>query len=196
MNTAPLLAVDGLGKAFDGLIANRDISFSEWLHPFASAPKASVSFNRLFSDVNYCPVLNDNADMTNYWQVGGGVVMSPTAKFTATIRAYNTFIDKTFDWPLYVDVPHSAAFPSGRRPVLPWFSFLTEESSNNLGFSIDTILKYAYSKDLTFLMYYGHLFAGDGVKDGGYVSYYGTMMNGGTDKKDADYVFLWAILKF
>ncbi|MBP2299295.1 ABC transporter ATP-binding protein [Azospirillum picis] len=28
MNTAPLLAVDGLGKAFQGLVANRDISFT------------------------------------------------------------------------------------------------------------------------------------------------------------------------
>lgn len=175
---------------------NRDVSFSDWMHPFSAAPKASVSFNRLFSDVNYCPVLNDNADMTNYWQVGGGVVMSPTKKLTATVRAYNTFVDKTFDWPLSVDVPHSAAFPSGRMPVAPGLSFLTQKSSNNLGFSLDTILKYAYSKDLTLLMYYGHLFAGEGVRDGAYMSYYGTMMNGGFDKKDADYVFLWAILKF
>ena len=112
------------------------------------------------------------------------------------LRAYNTFADKTFDWPMYASVPHSDAFPAGRMPLFPGLSFLTEKSSNNLGFSIDTILKYAYSKDLTLLLYYGHLFAGDGVRDGAYVSFYGTMTNGGTDKKDADYAFLWAILKF
>jgi hypothetical protein len=175
---------------------NRDVSFSEWLHPYSTKPQASVSFNRLFSDINYCPVINDNADMSNFWQVGGGVAMSPTDKLSVTLRAYNTFADKTFDWPLYASVARSGTFPSGRFPLVPWLSFLTEKSDNNLGFSIDTIIRYAYSKDLTLLLYYGHLFTGQGLRDGAFVSYYGTMMNGGLDKEDADYVFAWAILKF
>ena len=174
---------------------NRDVSFADWLNPL-SPPKASVSFNRLFSDINYCPVINDNADMSNFWQVGGGVSVSPTEKFNATLRLYNTFADKTFDWPVYANVPRSAAFPTGRMPIDPAHSYRTVESSNNLGFSIDTILRYAYNSNLTFLLYYGHLFTGQGLRDGAYISYYGTMMNGGTDKRDADYVFLWAILKF
>lgn len=140
-------------------------------------PVASVSFNRLFGDINYCPVVNDNADLTNYWQIGGGVTMSPTEKFTAILRAYNTFVDKTFVWQQDDDGD--------------WI-----KPSDNLGFSLDTILKYNYSKDLTLILYYGHLFTGEGAKDGAYVSYYGTMMNGGLNDKDADYVFGWAILKF
>jgi opacity protein-like surface antigen len=175
---------------------NRDLSFQDWLHPLKAEPRASVSFNRLFSDINYCPVINDNADMTNYWQVGGGVSMAPTDKLAVTVRAYNTFADKTFDWPIYREVPRTDAFPAGRRPIAPFLSFLTKGSDNNLGFSIDTIIRYAYSKDLTLLLYYGHLFTGQGLRDGAFVNFYGTMMNGGLDDHDADYVFAWAILKF
>jgi len=175
---------------------NRSVSHDDFLNGFATAPTASVSFNRLFSDINYCPVINDNADMSNYWQVGGGVSMNPTDKLAWTVRAYNTFVDKTFDWPEYEEVDRSLTYPSGRRPIHPGLSYLTTKSDHNLGFSIDTILRYAYSKELTLLLYYGHLFTGQGLRDGAFVSYYGTMMNGGIDDEDADYVFLWAILKF
>jgi len=175
---------------------DRDISFTEWLNPFHK-PKASVSFNRLFSDINYCPVINDNADLTNFRQLGGGVTMTPTEKLWWAVRAYNTWADEPFSWPAYFEVPQNRwLFPTGRVPFAPGLSFWDEEGDDNLGFSMDTILKYTYSSNLTFLLYYGHLFAGDGLKDGHYISYYGTMMNGGLDDKDADYVFLWSILKF
>jgi len=186
------------GNWFEGQ-DNRDLSYEDWLHPFRP-PRASVSFNRLFSDTNYCPVINDNADLSNYWMVGGGVSMAPTEKLGVTVRAYNTFVDKPFDWPLYENVPRSAEFPTGRRPISTLFgpppTYLDKESDTNLGLTIDTIWRYAYSKELTLLFYYGHLFTGQGLRDGAFISYYGTMMNGGLDDRDADYVFLWAILKF
>ncbi len=175
---------------------NRSVSYADWMHPVSSFANASVSFNRLFSDVNYCPVINDNADMSNYWQVGGGVTMAPTDKLTVILRMYNTFADGTFDWPVYEKVPRSAMFPTGRRPTDPAHPYRTVDSDNNLGFSVDTIWKYNWSANLTFFLYYGHLFTGEGLRDGAYVSYYGTMMNGGLNQKDADYVFWWAILKF
>ena len=173
---------------------NRDVSFWEWLNPF-DVGKASVSFNRLFSDMNFCPVINDNADMTNYYQVQGGVTMSPTEKLFVLLRAYNTWVDEPFDWPAYIEVGRRWA-PGGRLPIAPGLSFWTEESDDNLGFSLDMVLKYQYSPDLTFMFYYGHLFAGDGLRDGAYVNSYGNMFNGGIDDDDADYVFWWAILKF
>jgi len=175
---------------------NRDISFWDWVNPF-QRPEASVSFNRLFGDKNYCPVLNDNADMTNYWQVGGGVTMAPTEKLAWIVRAYNTWVDETFDWPAYLSVPKTRWWiPTGRLLIAPPLSFWTKESDDNLGFSVDTILKYSYNSNLTFLLYYGHLFPGDGVRDGAYINWYGNMMNGGIDDNGADYVFWWTILKF
>ncbi len=183
------------GVYFDGE-DNRDVSFWEYLNPLRK-PEASVSFSRLFSDVNYCPVINDNADMSNFWQVGGGVTMTPTEKLWASVRAYNTWVVDPFDWPAYINVTARRWWiPTGRMVIAPFLPFWDKESDDNLGFSLDTILKYSYSKDLTFFLYYGHLFAGDGLRDGAYMNGYGTIMNGGLDKKDADYVFWWAILNF
>lgn len=183
------------GVYYDGE-DNRDVNFWEWLNPWRK-PKASISFNRLFSDINYCPVINDNADLSNFWQVGGGVTMTPTEKLTVILRAYNTWTVEPFAWPAYINVPARRWWiPTGRMPIAPGLSFWDEEGDDNLGFSVDTILKYAYSKDLTLFLYYGHLFTGDGLRDGAYTSFYGTMMNGGLDDQDADYVFWWAILKF
>lgn len=178
---------------------NRDLSFWDWLNPF-DRPKASVSFNRLFSDINYCPVVNDNADMSNYYQATLGVTMTPTEKLWMSFRAYNTWADKTFDWPAYINVPRIRAFgppwKSGRLPIAGALSFWDEEGDSNIGFSLDGIIKYNYSANLTLFLYYGHLFPGEGAQDGAFVSAYGTMMNGGLNDKDADYVFWWAILKF
>lgn len=186
------------GVYYDG-DDNRDVSFWEWLSPF-SKPQASISFNRLFSDINYCPVINDNADMTNFWQVGGGVTMTPTEKLWVAVRAYNTWAVEPFDWPAYINVPAirwwTVPVPSGRLPIAPNWSFWDTEGDTNLGFSLDTIIKYSYSADLTFLLYYGHLWPGDGLRDGVYTASYGTVMNGGLDDQGADYIFWWAILKF
>jgi len=168
---------------------NRDISFLEWLNPFSQA-EASVSFNRLFSDVNYAPVINDNADMTNFWQVNAGVTMTPTEKTWVMLRANNTWAVETFDWPVYFEVGNR------RIPFAPIFPFWTKESDDNLGLSAEIIAKYNYTEDLSLLLYYGHLWPGDGLRDGAYVNSYGTVMNGGLNDKDADYVFFWTLLKF
>lgn len=168
---------------------NRDISFLEWLSPF-NKPQASVSFNRLFSDTNYAPVINDNGDMSNFYQINLGVTMTPTEKTWVMLRANQTWADKTFEWPAYVKLG------PWRVPIAPNLPWWTMESSNDLGISTEMIAKYNYSKDLTFLLYYGHLFTGEGLADGSYMNRNGTMFNGGSSDKDANYVFLWSILKF
>jgi hypothetical protein len=46
------------------------------------------------------------------------------------------------------------------------------------------------------MIYYGHLFAGQGLIDGNYSEGFGNQYIGGSAKDDADYAFWWAILKF
>ncbi|HOZ48979.1 MAG TPA: alginate export family protein, partial [Candidatus Hydrogenedentes bacterium] len=45
---------------------HRDLSFGQWLNPF-DAPEASVSFNRLFSDVSYSVFLDEMGELSNFW---------------------------------------------------------------------------------------------------------------------------------
>ncbi len=172
---------------------NRDLTFWEWLgsqvNPFYEG-KASVSFNRLFSDINYCPALQDNAWMTNFKQIRGGVAVKPTDKLWVMLRLQSVWTDEPFDLPVYFDigkyrVPLTAAFP--------WW---TKEADDHQGYSTCVVARYAYSQDLTFLLYWGHMFTGDGARDGSYTYFNGTSFAGGTADDDADYAFFWVIVKF
>lgn len=178
-----------IGGAHFGGEDNRDISFFDWLNPF-SRPDASISFSRLFSDTNYAPVMQDNGEMSNFNQIRFGVNLTPTEKISVMLRAQQIWADATFDWPTHV------RFGKYRYPIAPALSFWTQESSDDLGFEIDAVLKYQYSKDLLFSFYWGHLFTGEAMRDGNYVLGYGNQFNGGTAKSDADYVLWWATLKF
>ena len=157
---------------------NRDRSFLEWLNPLYK-PEASVSFNRLFSDKNYVPVINDNGWMSNFYMLLGGVTVKPTEKVTVYSALSRSWIDEPFDSPVL--------------PGLPWW---TKENSDDLGWEWATYVRYTYSKDLWFLLYYNHLFADDGLTDGGYSQFNGTQFHGGSSDDDADYVFWMAVLKF
>ncbi|MCX5769467.1 MAG: alginate export family protein [Candidatus Hydrogenedentes bacterium] len=168
---------------------NRDVSFLEWLNPL-DKPQASVSFNRLFSDLNYAPVLQDNGEMSNFKQIRGGVTVTPTEKLWIMLRLQNMWANGTFDWPVNWRVGRF------RWPLAPIFDFWTQESDDNMGFHADTIIRYTYNSNLTFIVYYGHLWAGDAVRDGNYVLGFGNQFHGGVAKEDADYTFFWSILKF
>ncbi len=124
------------------------------------------SFNRLFTDTNYCPVLQDNGDMSNFNQIRAGMVVNPMDKVSVTLRAQQLWADQA--WP---------------------------GSSNNLGFHLDTVVKYQYSQDLLLMLYYGHLFSGDALSEGNFVHSYGNAFDRGRDNDDADYAFLMLSLK-
>ena len=168
---------------------NREVSFAEWLNPF-SRPKASVSFNRLFTDTNYCPVLQDNGDMSNFNQVRVGVNLVPTEKLSVMLRAQQLWADKAFAWPV------NWQFGRFRIPIAPGLSFWDEDSSKNLGIQGDTIIRYAYSKDFSIVIYAGHLWGGEGRADGNYIHSNGTGFTGGSVADQATYAFWMAILKF
>lgn len=132
------------------------------------------SFNRLFSDTNYCPVVQDNGDMSNFAQVRYGVVFNPLDKVAVTLRGQNLWATET--------VPGSDSY---------------------IGTQLDTIIKYQYSKDLMVLFYYGHLFNGDSPKNGNYIHSYGNSSDMGLmstttttgSNEDADYMFWMLSLK-
>jgi len=178
-----------LGGAYFSGEDNRDTSFLEWLNPF-DQPKASTAFNRLFSDLNYAPVLQDNGEMSNFRQIRGGFTLTPTEKLWVLVRLQNMWANDTFDWPVHWRVN------KWRFPIAPVLSFWDDASDDNMGFHADTVIRYSYNKNLTFIVYYGHLWAGDAVKDGNYVLGFGNSFHGGTAKEDADYAFFWTILRF
>src|SRR5690606_23735702 len=72
-----------LGGAYFEGEDNRDVSFWDWLDPF-DEPEASISFNRLFPGRPYSPILEIGQDMSNFWQIRGGVALKPSERVTAT----------------------------------------------------------------------------------------------------------------
>ena len=168
---------------------NRDISFWDWLNPFYR-PTAGPSFNRLFSDKNYMPIINDNGWLSNVMQVQAGVELQPTEKIRLHVHVAKDWIDEPFNRPVSWDI-------GGRRiPIAPLLSFWTEKGSDDLGWEVAAWMKYNYSQDLSFLLYGSYLWAGDGLTDGAFIQFNGTQFNGGTDDDDAAYVFFMALLKF
>lgn len=168
---------------------NRDISFTDWLNPFYR-PKASVSFNRLFSDKNYMPTINDNGWVSNVWQVQLGVEVKPTEKIVLHFHGAYDGVVAPFDPPASFD------FQGRRIPIAPALSFWTDEGSSDLGWELAAWMKYSYSKDLYFLLYGNYMFVGDGLSDGAFIQFNGTDFTGGSDDEDAGYVFWMAVLKF
>ncbi len=165
------------GAYFDG-DDNRDISFLEWLNPFYR-PEASVAFNRLFSDKNYMPVVNDNGWMSNFAQIQAGVEVQPLEKVRIHLHGARDWVVAPFDF-----------------PVLPGLPFWTREGSDDIGWEVAAWLKYDYSDSLWFLFYGNYLWVDDGLTDGAFVQFNGTDFSGGSDDDDAGYVFWMAVLKF
>lgn len=168
---------------------NRDITFWDWLNPFDS-PQASVSFNRLFSPTNTCPVAFDNGCLTNVQFVRAGVKFKPTEKISADVFGGYFEVVEPFDMP--------KRFKIGRFfvPVAPALSFWTEELDNELGWTAGTLWKYDYNENLSFLLWYDHLWPGEGLTGGSYIFNYGLLNGGGTDDDQADYAFLMTHLRF
>lgn len=180
--------VFAFGNYFQGH-DNRDISFWDWLNPFYK-PDASVSFNRLFSDINHLPVVNDNGWLSNFAQAGLGVEIQPTEAVRLHFHVAKDWIVAPFDYPV------SFKLGKFRVPIAPALSFWTEEGSDDIGWEVAFWAKYNYSPDLYFLLYYNHLFTGEGLARGAFIQFNGTDFSGGTDDEDADYVFLMSVLKF
>ncbi len=176
------------GVFFEGQ-DNRDITFGEWLNPFYR-PKASVSFNRLFTEKNYMPVVNDNSWLSNFYQANIGLELQPTPKLRLHAHVAKNWIHKPFN------PPKSIRFGGRRIPIAPTLSFWTDDGSDDIGWEVAAWVRYQYSEDLWFMLYGNYLWPGSGLTDGAFMHFYGTEFSGGSAKKNAGYLLWLAALKF
>lgn len=184
---SPRLVV--FGSYFQGH-DNRDITFWDWINPFYK-PEASLSFNRLFSQINHMQTVNDTGGVvSNFAQAGVGIEAKPMEKISLHFHVAKDWIVAPFDPPV--------TFRLGRFriPIAPALSFWTEEGSKDLGWEIFASIRYDYSEDLYFLLSYNYLFVGKGLSRGAFIQWNGTDFAGGTDDDDASYLCLMSSLKF
>lgn len=181
-----------LGAAYFDGEDNRDITFWEWVNPFSAlhTPESSLSFNRLFSDKTYSAILDDQAALTNFWTLRGGLNVTPTETVRLGLDAAWFEALDTFDQPVHL------RFGATRFALLPGLSFLTMSSDDSLGWELGLWGEYSYSEDLVFKAGWRHFFTGDGSDDGNFVDLNGLLFNGGTDDQDADYLYLEAQATF
>jgi len=180
-----------LGAAYFGGEDNRDVSFWKWLCPL-SRPEASVSFNRLFSNKVYSPILDEVSALSNAWSVRGGVEAAPTESLVLKLNVACYEAVEAFDQPIPRPVYWHDYIFTLNHP----FSFLTTHGDKDLGWEADLIVTYSYSKDLTFEAGWSHLFTGDGLTEGNYVDLNGLTYSGGTSDEDADYFYWETSLSF
>lgn len=180
-----------LGGAYYDGEDNRDVTFWEWLWPFAE-PEASVSFNRLFSNRVYSPVIDEIGALSNFWALRGGIEASPTERinlklnvaYYASVEQFDQPIPRPWYWKDYIIV---FSHP---------FSFWTSESDSELGWEATLTATYHYTEDLSFEAGWTHFFTADGLTDGNYVDLHGLSFSGGTSDEDADYVYWEGKLSF
>ncbi|HPO15511.1 MAG TPA: hypothetical protein PLI09_18860, partial [Candidatus Hydrogenedentes bacterium] len=148
------------------------------------------SFNRLFSDKNYMPVVNDNGQLSNFWQATLGLELQPTEKILVHLQGSYDGIVAPFASPVTREI-------FGRRvPIAPFLSFWTESGSDDIGWEMAAWVKYNYTKDLYFMLYGNYLFTGNGLARGAFIQANGTDFCGGSDNDYAGYIFWMAVLKF
>ncbi len=157
---------------------NRDISFIDWVNPF-DRPSASVSFNRLFSNeinTGFIDLLND---LSNAWTARVGVMAAPMEKIRTVFA-----------------VSYYEALEPFDRPVMPVLTWWTRTNEKDMGWELTLFNEYLYSDDLTFEFGWAHLFTGDGLGEGNFSAWNGTILNGGSDDDDADYVYAGCKISF
>jgi len=161
---------------------NRDISFWEFLQPFNEA-EASVSFNRLFAYTSekYSYILDAGQVLSNFQAIRLGVELKPTEKTELYFELEQFWADEPFRRP---------------RTILPFTSFWTEESDDNLGLLFQTGGRYWITEDLWIRFRWDHFFTGDGLADGNFSDRNGLMFFQGSDDDDADYIETMVGIKF
>ena len=169
-----------IGAAYFSGEDKRDISFWNWLNPF-DRPRASVSFNRLFSNTIYSGAIDAFNDLSNCWLARAGVVAHPTESLDLIFAATYVKILEPFDAPAHFTVGHY------RVPIAPMLSFWTEKNSDELGWDTTLFLVYHYSEDLTVRLQYSRLWVGNGAAEGSFTFNNGLIFNGGVSDKDSDY---------
>jgi hypothetical protein len=160
---------------------NRDITREQWQDALNNPyyhPRASVSFNRLFSDV-YVSLILDGTDMSNVHAFCIGLNANPTEKIELTLGVSYLLADKAFS-----------------RPTDPNLPYLSTPNDKDLGWETALAVNYQYTDDLYFSVGWNHLFVGKGLEQGQFVQSNGLDFNGGTGDDDADYVYFETGISF
>lgn len=178
-----------LGGAYFGGEDNRELSFADWVNPF-DRPKASVSFNRLFSETKYGELFGQDRNASNFTQLRLGANLQPLDAVTLKATLMKYWVNETFDMPRTVP---AGAF---RIPLAPALPFFTDSAGNDIGTIASIDLRYHYSEDLVFRLVIEHLFADDNLDNGNFIYSNGLEFNGGSDSDDATYVGVDSLIKF
>lgn len=149
------------------------------LYPFYK-PRASVSFNRLFSNFEYSNFI-DSTDLSNCWiaRFGGSAKFFDKLTVTGGVSYFQTVA--AFDAPI---------------STLPILRLWTKPNPSDLGWETLLSAHYDYSKDLGFEAGWGHFFTGAGAAKGSFSVANGLGFTGGTDNKGADYLYAETKLAF
>ncbi len=165
----------------------RSITFWDWINPF-HRPRASISFNRLFSEWKD-DIFFDSSALSNVWKFKTGASLNITESLEAALDLTYTGVVIAFDTPVLRRV--------GRyRAPIAFFPFVTRKGAKDLGFETCLSLAYDYSESLRFEGGWAHLFAGRAVRDGAFVDANGLAFVGGLDRQDADYFWASTIVSF
>ena len=168
---------------------NRDLSFWDWVNPF-DRPKASVSFNRLFSNQMYNGYFDLQNDFSNGHVFMAGVVAHPTESLDLVFDVGYYLVDEPFSSPVTWN------FGKWRVPIAPFLPWWTEQNDDEIGWTTDLVLTYHYSEDLVFMGHWSHLFPGDGLTDGNFNAANGLLFTGGTDDDSGDFFTAETRLRF
>lgn len=161
---------------------NRDLSLFQFLNPFYQ-PEASVSFNRLFAHTSgkYSFILDSGQALSNFQAVRLGLELKPTEKTELAFELEQFWVDEVFDRP---------------ATSLPFLSFWTTESDDDLGLQTSIWGRYYMTDDLWIRIRWEHLFAGAAIADGNFSDRFGLGFFQGSDDDDADYIETMIGLKF
>ncbi len=156
----------------------RKVSFGQWLNPF-DTPRASVSFNRLFSTWREDDVVDGWAALTNFWKVQTGVAVAPTEKLELVAQVR------------YLQVIAPFYYPASA--VFPW---ITHKGAADLGWQTSLYVTYQYSADVSLNGGYTHFFSGKAIKDGSFIDQNGIQFAGGHGDEDIDYLYGMLTVEF
>jgi len=160
------------------------------LHPF-QRPRASLSFNRLFSGTPYSAIIDIHQDMSNFHQVRAGATVQPTEAIQLGLRGAYFGVNEPFDLPRFRFSRHTLGLPQGA--ILPIF---TEKASRDIGYTTHLWLRYTYSPDLRFTVGWEQLFTGKGLREGSFLHRNGLEFSGGTARDNASYVYFDTEIRF
>jgi len=183
------------GGAYFGGQDERDLNFWQWTGAVLCPvwhPKASVSFNRLFSDWQYSNFVDAMGQAcTNLWLAYPGVSVMPIENLTLEVSGAHV---ETLD---AFKSPWATFWLLGNRvTLLQGLSFLDKENNKDMCWDVSVKATYAYSADLSVEAGYSHMFVDKGAEEGNYVLGNGTIFVGGAGDDDPDYFYVETKLSF